>query len=107
MSLIVPGMLSCVDAIVEHPNVVVRHHIVDETDVYVLPPSRWCCAGMHRPFGVRFAPHRYSLDAHGFDPRMSPNIRRPVLQNRGSPTLALIANLVPSCHLDRPTIVDA
>jgi len=35
--LIVPGMLSCVDAIVEHPDIVVRHHIVDETDVYVLP----------------------------------------------------------------------
>ena len=30
-------MLSCVDAIVEHPNVAVRHHVVDETDVYVLP----------------------------------------------------------------------
>jgi hypothetical protein len=30
-------MLSCVDAVVEHPNVVVRHHVVDETDVYVLP----------------------------------------------------------------------
>jgi hypothetical protein len=35
--LIVPGMLGCVDAIVEHPNVAVRHHVVDETDVYVLP----------------------------------------------------------------------
>ena len=32
-------MLSCVDAIVEHPNVAVRHHLVDETDVYVLPPA--------------------------------------------------------------------
>jgi hypothetical protein len=38
-NLIVPGMLSCVDAIIEHPNVVVRYHIVDETDVYVLPPT--------------------------------------------------------------------
>jgi hypothetical protein len=32
-------MLSCVDAIVEPPNVAVRHHVVDETDVYVLPPA--------------------------------------------------------------------
>jgi hypothetical protein len=33
----VPVMLTCVDAIVEHSNVVVRHHIVDETNVYALP----------------------------------------------------------------------
>jgi hypothetical protein len=32
-------MLSCVDAIVEPPYIAVRHHVVDETDVYVLPPA--------------------------------------------------------------------
>ncbi len=37
--LIVLGMLTCVDAIVEHPNVAVRHHVVDEADVYILPLS--------------------------------------------------------------------
>jgi hypothetical protein len=33
----VPVMLTCVDTIVEHPNVVVRHHTVNETDIYALP----------------------------------------------------------------------
>jgi len=28
-----------VDTIVEHPNFAVRHHIVDKTDVYGLPPA--------------------------------------------------------------------
>jgi hypothetical protein len=32
-------MFTCVDAIVEHPNVAIRHHLVDETDVYALPPA--------------------------------------------------------------------
>jgi hypothetical protein len=32
-------MQSCIDAIVEHPNVAIRHHGVDETDVYILPPA--------------------------------------------------------------------
>ena len=36
MVLIVQGMISCVASIVEHANVVVRHHIVEETNVYVL-----------------------------------------------------------------------
>ena len=37
--LIVPGMLTCVDAIVEHPNIVVRYHRIDETNVHALVPA--------------------------------------------------------------------
>jgi hypothetical protein len=32
-------MLGCVDAIVQKPNVAIRHHIVDETYVHVLSPA--------------------------------------------------------------------
>lgn len=37
--LIIPGMLTSVDAIVEHPNFAVRHHLVDEAYVHILPPA--------------------------------------------------------------------
>jgi hypothetical protein len=65
------------------------------------------CAGTHRLFGVRFAPRRCSLDADGFDPRMSANIHRPVGQTRRSLILAPVVHLVPSCHLCHTAIVDA
>jgi hypothetical protein len=32
-------MLTCVAAIVEHPNIVARHHCIDETNVPVLAPA--------------------------------------------------------------------
>jgi hypothetical protein len=37
--LIVGGMLSCVDTIVEHSYVAIWHHLVNEADVYILPPT--------------------------------------------------------------------
>jgi len=35
----VPGVLTCPDAIIKHLNVVIRHHLVDETNVHVLVPA--------------------------------------------------------------------
>ena len=32
-------MLTYVDVIVEHPNIVARHHRIDETNVHVLAPA--------------------------------------------------------------------
>jgi hypothetical protein len=37
--LIIPGMLTRVDAIVEHLNFAVRHHLVDQAYVHVLPAA--------------------------------------------------------------------
>lgn len=37
--LMASGTRICIDAIVENPNFAVRHHFVDETNVYVLPTA--------------------------------------------------------------------
>ena len=35
----IPRMLAGIDAIVKNPNLAVRHHLIDETDVHALPPA--------------------------------------------------------------------